>query len=95
MKEHAKYLIYTDGNGKIRDSRICYESGTPKGNLNKWKLFYYILFERGFLWKLTETIKYALTHYDCYKGACASDVLMFENTKGFDKIWEKQRKIKL
>jgi len=89
MKAHSKYVIYTDAEGKIRDGHGCFESGTPKGELNKWKLFYYILFEKGFLWKLTETIKYALKHHDCYRGDCSSDVMLFRNTKGYEKIWNK------
>jgi hypothetical protein len=57
--------------------------------LKKFALIKAILFEKGFLWKLCETIKYALIHGDTYRGTNASDILLFENSKSFRKIWKR------
>lgn len=94
MKE-VKFITYAkvDSEGKVVEvdlNRSCevFESPVPEGQLNKWSLIKAVLFEKGFLWKLRETIKYALRWHDCYRGSGASDVILFTGTKSFDKLWK-------
>jgi len=60
----------------------------PNIKLKPIALIKAILFERGFLWKLEETIKYSLIHAETYRGRKASEVLMFQGTNNFLKIWK-------
>jgi hypothetical protein len=58
--------------------------------LNKFQLIKAILFEKGFLWKLGCTIKYALLHSESYMGEYSADVLLLEYSKSFENIWQKK-----
>ena len=62
-----------------------------KIKLNKFQLIKAILFEKGFIWKLGETIKYALLHADCYRGSNAFEVVIFEGSDSFEKLWYKKK----
>jgi hypothetical protein len=85
MKEK---LVSFDGKGFYRAEENEYWYNY-KIKIKPLRLFWAIIFEKGFLWKLTETIKYALIHSEFYRGRNASDVLLFTNTKNFQKIWRK------
>lgn len=95
MKDHLddKIIVWLNYDGSIDHTKKAVEKATPL-NISKYRLIWAILTEVGFLWKLTETIKYALMHYDTYRGSCASSVMLFEGTKNYEKIWIKEKKIK-
>jgi len=61
-----------------------------KMKLNKFQLIKAILLEKGFIWKLGETVKYALLHSDSYRGDNSSEVVIFENSDSFEKLWYKK-----
>jgi hypothetical protein len=58
-----------------------------KIKLNKFQLIKAILFEKGFISKLGEAVKYGLIHSDCYRGENASEIVIFRNGESFDKLW--------
>lgn len=93
MKPNTKYVVWTDDKGKIRQSQ---EEGQEFKSLhmkkiNKFQFIKSILFEKGFLWKLAETIKYASYHHNYYRGTNASDVVLFTHTEGFYKMWKEKK----
>jgi hypothetical protein len=53
-----------------------------------WRLLIVLIFEKGFKWKLKETSIYSIIHQNDIRGDGSANVLMFENTKGFQKIWK-------
>ena len=59
-----------------------------KKEISLFKLIIACIFERGFFWKLTESLKYGLRHSDCYRGNGASDIILLRGTKSFRKIWK-------
>lgn len=90
-----KYVVYK--RHELEKPEV-YKSFEDKSFYNKkisiFKLIIACLFEKGFFWKLTETIKYALIHSECYRGLNVSDVLLFKNTENFNKIWIKEKSSK-
>lgn len=83
---------YLTSNGKDNYRfEKAYENVLDFGKLNKWKLIFHILFERGFLGKLDNTIQYGLIHADSYRGSNSADIILFRATKGYHTIWNKKK----
>jgi len=89
----SKWIVWKNG---IYDERIDTVKKAEENlslrsrRLSTIKLIWAILTEKGFKWKFEETLKYALIHYDCYKGSNASDVFIFTCTKNYSKIWKEK-----
>ena len=58
--------------------------------LKKYKIIYYILFDKFFFNMLTDVIEYALIHYHDKRGNKAADVLAFDCTYSH-KIMKKEK----
>jgi len=89
----TKYIIWMDIRGGAESTEEAFEDDQWNDNkkfksLKKYKLIWNILFSKGFLWRLQETIKYALLHSECYRGTNACDVMEFTMYKGFYELWD-------
>ena len=62
----------------------------PKGTISIWKLLWYSLTNKTFLYWFSEAFKYALRHSECYRGTGSTDVIMFELGKNSQKIWKEK-----
>ncbi len=86
-----KFIVYIkERNGKSEVEKIneAQEQSVPAGDISLWKLFWYSLTDKGLMYWLSNTVKYALRHHDCYRGYGASDVIMFELKVNSKKIWK-------
>jgi hypothetical protein len=96
MEANKKYVIWTDSNGKIETAinvtNIERSESWNKKEISIWRLLVALIFEKGFKWKLQETIIYAIVHHNAYRGDGSSNVMLFENTKNFWKIWKNIKK---
>jgi hypothetical protein len=85
------YIVFED-DVPAQEKRIheVKEDQTPEGDISIIKLIIACITEKGFIWKLSQALKYALRYFDSYRGEGSSDVLLFRGTKNFDKIWRKK-----
>ena len=90
--DEYKWITRLNNKKETENTYKCFEdSECTYWKLSLIKLLWACITEKGFRWKLEETIKYALKHHDCYRGSNSSDVMLFTNTKNFDKIWSKNK----
>lgn len=82
QKEEGKYVRFRNG-----DIQQAYVNPTPK-DIKVLPFLWYTLTSKSFRWKMVETLKYALMHYDSYRGDNASDVCLFKVDKDFHKVWK-------
>jgi hypothetical protein len=82
-----KYIVYQDSNDSSPKIHKEYEDNVPLTEISKLKFIWYFLTNKRFVWKLTETIKYALRHHDCYRGNGSSEVYLFTKSKEYKKMW--------
>lgn len=86
----GKYITWVYNNGTTKTYKVketTYEYFSKK-KISVFRLILGLLFEKGFAWKFVETIKYALVHYEEYRGAFASDVILLIRTKTYNKLFK-------
>jgi hypothetical protein len=86
-----KYIVYFDSkNERIESCKSVYQDNVPEHKLSIIKTLWACLTEKGFLYKFTQTLKYALRHADCYRDDGSANVFLFQMTKNYDNIWRKK-----
>lgn len=88
MKIIEGKTIVTKSVWSTPEVKQCFEEDSfDRAELKIIPTVFLFLFNKRFRWLLTETLRYALRHSECYGGNGASDVLWFRVDPTCQKAW--------
>jgi len=89
--ERKKYIVYIE-NGKVDHSHEAEESyAFEDKEISRFKLLLAIITDNHFARYMADVLRYAIRHYESYRGNGAADVVLFQVSKKYNKIWKDKK----